>query len=113
MTFVRITIGLSLIALLGAMVRAQSAGDAAAADMYHSVLVIGLRQGGSVYVALDVTDPEPLPRDHPLLSLQNLVIAPHLGSAAHKTRHRMLTMTVENLAAGLAGLALPYQVHSN
>ncbi len=60
--------------------------------------------------ALDVTDPEPLPRDHPLLTLKNLVIAPHLGSASHRTRQRMLEMTVENLAAGLAGTALPYAV---
>ncbi len=78
------------------------------ADLYE-VLKAGSIRGA----ALDVTDPEPLPRDHPLLTLRNLVIAPHLGSASHKTRHRMLTMTVENLAAGLAGLALPYQVHSN
>lgn len=78
------------------------------ADLYEA-----LKAGRIRGAALDVTDPEPLPREHPLLSLQNLVIAPHLGSAAHKTRHRMLTMTVENLAAGLAGLALPYQVHSN
>ncbi len=62
--------------------------------------------------ALDVTDPEPLPRDHPLLKLQNLVIAPHLGSASHRTRQRMMEMTIENLAAGLAGRELPYQVHS-
>lgn len=77
-------------------------------DLYEILTAGGIRGA-----ALDVTDPEPLPREHPLLSLQNLVIAPHLGSAAHKTRHRMLTMTVENLAAGLAGLALPYQVFSN
>ncbi len=72
-----------------------------------------LKAGRIRSAALDVTDPEPLPRDHPLLKLSNLVIAPHLGSAAHKTRRRMIEMTVENLAAGLAGQALPYQVHSN
>jgi len=63
--------------------------------------------------ALDVTDPEPLPRDHPLLKLSNLVIAPHLGSASHRTRQRMMEMTVENLSAGLAGQALPYRIRSN
>ena len=60
--------------------------------------------------ALDVTDPEPLPRDHPLLSLENLVIAPHLGSASDRTRLRMIEMTIENLYAGIEGTPLPYQV---
>lgn len=63
--------------------------------------------------AVDVTDPEPLPRDHPLLSLRNLVIAPHLGSASDHTRQRMLEMTVENLRAGLQGQQLPYEIRSN
>jgi glyoxylate reductase len=65
------------------------------------------RIGGA---ALDVTEPEPLPRDHPLLQLDNLVIAPHLGSASDRTRRRMQEMTVENLLAGLAGAPLPYRV---
>lgn len=59
--------------------------------------------------ALDVTDPEPLPRNHPLLELDNVVITPHLGSASDKTRERMAKMTVENLVAGLQGRPLPYQ----
>jgi glyoxylate reductase len=69
-----------------------------------------LKAGRIRSAALDVTDPEPLPRDHPLLMLENLVIAPHLGSASHRTRQRMLEMTVQNLAAGLAGQSLPYPV---
>jgi len=60
--------------------------------------------------ALDVTDPEPLPRDHPLLRLANVIITPHLGSATLETRRRMAEMSVENLLAGLAGLPLPYRV---
>lgn len=60
--------------------------------------------------AFDVTDPEPLPRDHPLLSLGNFTIAPHLGSATVQTRLRMAEMSVENLMAGLAGKPLPYSV---
>lgn len=59
---------------------------------------------------LDVTDPEPLPRDHPLLKLSNVVIAPHLGSATDRTRRRMMEMTIENLRAGLSGADLPYRV---
>jgi glyoxylate reductase len=60
--------------------------------------------------ALDVTDPEPLPRDHPLLKLENVVITPHLGSATEETRRRMAEMSVENLLAGLAGRPLLHAV---
>ncbi|MBI2803933.1 MAG: D-glycerate dehydrogenase [Planctomycetes bacterium] len=60
--------------------------------------------------ALDVTDPEPLPRDHPLLKLDNVIIAPHLGSATVETRQRMAQVSIENLLAGLAGKALAFRV---
>jgi glyoxylate reductase len=60
--------------------------------------------------ALDVTDPEPLPRHHPLLALDNVIITPHLGSATKQTRQRMAELSVENLFAGLAGKSLPFQV---
>jgi glyoxylate reductase len=60
--------------------------------------------------ALDVTDPEPLPRNHPLLALDNLVIAPHLGSATEQTRQKMAEISVENLLLGLAGKPLKHQV---
>ena len=60
--------------------------------------------------ALDVTDPEPLPRDHPLLKLDNVVITPHLGSATEETRRRMAEVSVENLLVGLAGRPLPFRV---
>jgi glyoxylate reductase len=60
--------------------------------------------------ALDVTDPEPLPRDHPLLQLDNVVIAPHLGSATVQTRQRMAEISVQNLLAGLASMPLLHEV---
>lgn len=60
--------------------------------------------------ALDVTDPEPLPRNHPLLALDNVVIAPHLGSATEQTRQKMAEISVENLLLGLDGLPLKHQV---
>jgi len=60
--------------------------------------------------ALDVTDPEPLPRGHPLLQLDNVIITPHLGSATDQTRERMAQMSIENLQAGLAGKPLPFRV---
>ncbi len=64
-----------------------------------------------IYAAgLDVTDPEPLPRDHPILKLENVTIAPHLGSATDQTRGRMAEMSLKNLLAGLRSEALPFQV---
>ncbi|HTU17206.1 MAG TPA: D-glycerate dehydrogenase [Gemmataceae bacterium] len=60
--------------------------------------------------ALDVTEPEPLPRDHPLLRLDNVIITPHLGSATDQTRQRMAEVSIENLLAGLSGRPLPCPV---
>jgi glyoxylate reductase len=60
--------------------------------------------------ALDVTDPEPLPPDHPLLSAPNLVLAPHIGSASRGARTAMADLAVDNLLAGLAGEELPHRV---
>ncbi len=66
-----------------------------------------LISGEVAAAGLDVTDPEPLPRDHPLLQLKNVIIAPHLGSASNNTRRRMMQMTVDNLIAGIEGRELP------
>jgi glyoxylate reductase len=58
--------------------------------------------GGTIgAAALDVTDPEPLPADHPLLDAPNLLVVPHIGSATHRTRERMADLAVENLLAAL------------
>ena len=51
--------------------------------------------------ALDVTNPEPLPADHPLLEAPNLLVVPHIGSATHRTRERMADLAVDNLLAAL------------
>nr|BAL57191.1 2-hydroxyacid dehydrogenase [uncultured prokaryote] len=73
-------------------------------------LVRALREGWIAGAALDVTDPEPLPPDHPLYSLPNCLIVPHIGSATWETRRRMAAMACENLLAGLGGRPLPYAV---
>lgn len=78
-----------------------------------AALYAALTTGQIAAAALDVTDPEPLPRDHPLLKLKNVLIVPHLGSASDRTRHRMMEMTIENLDAGLNGRELPYRIRSN
>ena len=57
--------------------------------------------------ALDVTDPEPIPLDSPLLELDNLIVVPHIASASRTTREQMATMAAENLIAGLKGERLP------
>lgn len=57
--------------------------------------------------ALDVTDPEPLPPSHPLYSLSNCIILPHIGSATRQTRKRMAELACDNLLAGLEGKPLP------
>jgi glyoxylate reductase len=74
----------------------------------HDALYRALTEGWIHAAALDVTEPEPLPRDHPLLQLDNLTIMPHLGSAADRSRQKMAEMSVRNLRAGLQGSELPY-----
>lgn len=73
-------------------------------DALYQALITGEIAGA----ALDVTEPEPIPLDHPLLTLKNLIITPHIGSASYQTRSRMAQMAVENLLAGLTGKQLPY-----
>ena len=73
-------------------------------------LAHALGSGQLAAAALDVTDPEPLPPDDPLLRAPNLIVLPHLGSATWQTRKRMAELAVENLRAGLAGEPLPHPV---
>lgn len=56
---------------------------------------------------LDVTEPEPLPADHPLLTLDNIVIVPHIASASRIARDKMAWLAAKNLIAGLKGDHLP------
>lgn len=70
-----------------------------------------LKDGQIGYAALDVTDPEPLPADHKLLELPNLIVAPHIASATVRSRNLMASRAVQNLIAGLRGEQLPYCVN--
>lgn len=76
----------------------------------HDALVEALQSGKIAGAALDVTEPEPLPRNHPLLSMDNVIVVPHLGSATYQTRQRMAELSVENLLAGLRGETMPNRV---
>ena len=71
-----------------------------------------LNSGQISSAALDVTDPEPLPADHKLLQLPNLIVAPHIASATVTSRTQMAMMAVRNLVAGVQGKPLPFPVNS-
>ena len=75
-------------------------------------LAEALHEGEIAAAALDVTDPEPLPADHPLLRAPNLIVLPHVGSATHATREAMADLAVDNLAAALRGEPMPHQANS-
>ena len=70
-----------------------------------------LTTGKIAAAALDVTETEPIPPDGPLLTLDNIIITPHIGSASHQTRDKMAMMAAANLIAGLKGERLPYCVN--
>jgi glyoxylate reductase len=74
-------------------------------------LTAALHAGTIAGAALDVTDPEPLPPDHPLLAAPNVLVVPHIGSATTRTRTRMTDIAVDNVLAGLAGEPLPQAVN--
>src|ERR1035437_2402741 len=73
-------------------------------------LVRALEQKKIAGAGLDVTDPEPLPPDHPLAALDNAVIVPHVGSATYETRARMAMLAAENLVAYIEGKEPPTRV---
>jgi glyoxylate reductase len=72
-----------------------------------AALYRALSSGTIAYAALDVTEPEPIELDDPLLTLDNIIIAPHIASASFQTRNKMATMAAANLIAGLKGERLP------
>lgn len=76
----------------------------------HVALRTALIDGTIAGAALDVTDPEPLPADDPLMNAPNLIVTPHVGSATRAARERMTELAVENLLEALAGRAMPHRV---
>jgi phosphoglycerate dehydrogenase-like enzyme len=76
----------------------------------QDALYNALTTGVIAAAGLDVTSPEPLPPQHPLLTLPNCVVLPHIGSASISTRNRMAILAAENLVAGVLGQPLPNPV---
>jgi lactate dehydrogenase-like 2-hydroxyacid dehydrogenase len=76
----------------------------------QAALATALRDGTIWAAALDVTDPEPIPMDDPLVGLDNCLIVPHIASATRATRGRMAAMAAANLLAGVRGEPLPTPV---
>lgn len=70
-----------------------------------------LNEGSLAAAALDVTEPEPIPADHPLVELPNCIITPHIASGSIATRGKMATIAADNLLAGLRGDPLPHCVN--
>ncbi|HKR98341.1 MAG TPA: D-glycerate dehydrogenase [Candidatus Dormibacteraeota bacterium] len=79
--------------------------------VHTDALVRALQDGWIAGAGLDVTDPEPLPPGHRLLSCPRLAIAPHIGSATHTARAAMADRAVDNLLAALRGERMPYCVN--
>jgi glyoxylate reductase len=77
----------------------------------HLALADALRAGTIFAAGLDVTDPEPIPADHPLVGLDNCLVVPHIASASLATRAKMAEMAAANVLAGLRGERLPTPVN--
>jgi lactate dehydrogenase-like 2-hydroxyacid dehydrogenase len=76
----------------------------------QAALAAALQDGTIAAAALDVTDPEPIPMDDPLVGLDNCLIVPHIASASRATRGKMAAMAAANLLAGVRGEPLPTPV---
>ena len=73
-----------------------------------AALFEALQNGRLSAAGLDVFEPEPIPPDNPLLSMENVIILPHIASASKQTRLRMAMIAAENLIAGVHGKRLPF-----
>ena len=74
--------------------------------------LINALQNGTIWGAgLDVTNPEPMKKDNPLLTMPNAAVLPHIGSATIETRDEMANIATENVIAALNGKRIPFPVN--
>lgn len=74
-------------------------------------LTEALQQGIIWGAGLDVTSPEPMAKDHPLLGMPNVCVLPHIGSATLETRSAMARRAAQNIIAGLQGRPMPHAIN--
>ena len=79
----------------------------------HDDLVEALKNGDITAAGLDVTEPEPLPKDHPLVLMNNCVILPHMGSNTWDSRNAMAEIAARNCIAAISGQTPEGQVLTN
>jgi phosphoglycerate dehydrogenase-like enzyme len=80
--------------------------------MHNENDLIEALQNGTIWGAgLDVTNPEPMKKDNPLLTMPNAAVLPHIGSATVETRNAMARIAAENIIAGLNGKRIPFPVN--
>lgn len=76
----------------------------------QEALVEALQTGQIKAAALDVTYPQPLPRDHPLLKMSNVVLAPHMGTATPGALRLMMEDMFQSMKDAVNGLPVSYEV---
>lgn len=85
--------------------------NVARGPIVDSTALVNALEAGEIFGAgLDVTDPEPIPADHSLVTMPNCLVVPHIASASTRTRHRMAERTVDNLIAALTGAEMPSEL---
>ena len=86
--------------------------NTARGEMIDSNALFHALKNRQIFAAgIDVTDPEPLPQDSPLLTLENLIVTPHIASASFITRDDMAIIAAKNIIAGIQGQRLPHLVN--
>ena len=74
------------------------------------ILLVALKQKTIAGAGLDVFEIEPINKNHPFIKLENIVLAPHVGSSTKETRSKMAEITIKNLILGMKGKKPIYSI---